>query len=483
MRLIFSLNYGKRSFSFTFSDNFASHCYASYMGPTRKFSILYILGFFAVLVSRWPGHDSEDIKNLRLNTNSSHPTDFWGGASSMFYGHFPNFYPGWESLLLIFQWGVTSAGLALLTKKLQSGWKVRAVWFLISLLVVELGTLLTRDGLMLALLVFGFGLVNASDLSSPRRRNAFLKMSLIVFLIAAWFRPWVSPAIAVLYIYSSKFASSGSTWHHKLLKRFVLILVFMSLALGFEIGSSKILNLEKSYPEQQVMMMDLASMACWSTNQATVDRAISGLANFYQTEKVPNYFCNTFRPTNWIHLFHQDLVSKQQPVFTLIQIGDFQGYSNVRSVWFKSITSSPVDYIQNKLMYASQTLLGGDTRGIRLFSSNYFENSSRSEFFTYFSALVLMPLDAAITIHLFSTIFTFLFFSILVYASTKQLSRYKASELIGLSLFSLLWFAGTVIAYIGDTARFTYTSGALILLAVTSIQFRSRRSPNFPGKD
>ena len=453
------------------------------MGSTRKFSILHFLGFLAVLASRWPGHDSEDIKNLRLNANSPYPTDFWGGASSMFYGHFPDFYPGWESLLLIFQWGITSVGLILLAKRIQSAWKVQAVWFLISLLVVELGTLLTRDGLMLALLVFGFGLVNASDGSSPRRRNAILKTALVVFLIAAWFRPWVSPAIAVLYIYSSKFASSISTWRRKLLSRLVLILVFMSLALGFEIGSSKILNLEKSYPEQQVMMMDLASMACWSTNQSTVDRAILGLENFYQAEKMPTYFCNTFRPTNWIHLFHQDLVSKQQPVFTLIQIGDYQTYADVKSAWISSISSSPVDYIQNKLMYASQTLLGGDTRGIRLFSSNYFENSSRSAFFTFFSALVLAPLDAAITTHLFSPLFTFLFFSIIVYASSKPFSRYKAPELIGLSLFSLLWFAGTVIAYIGDTARFTYTSGALILLAVTFNHFRLRRSISLPGKD
>ena len=134
-------------------------------------------------------------------------------------------------------------------------------------------------------------------------------------------------------------------------------------------------------------------------------------------------------------------------------------------------------------MYASQTLLGGDTRGIRLFSSNYFENSSRSAFFTFFSALVLAPLDAAITTHLFSPLFTFLFFSILVYASSKPFSRYKAPELLGLSLFSLLWFAGTVIAYIGDTARFTYTSGALILLAVTFNHFRLRRSISLPGKD
>ena len=451
------------------------------MGSTRKFSVLYIFCFLTVLAARWPGHDSEDIKNLRLNANSSHPTDFWGGVSSMFYGHFPNFYPGWESLLLIFQWGITSIGLILLTKKMQSGWRGQAFWFLISLIVVELATLLTRDGLMLALLVLSFGLIHISVDASPRRRSAIFKTSLALFSIASWFRPWVSPAIAILFIYSSKFASSSTTWRHKLLKRFVLILVFVSLALGLEIGSSKILGLEKSYPEQQVMMMDLASMACWSTNQASVDRAISGLENFYHAGKLPTYFCNTFRPTNWIHLFHKDLVSKQQPDFQLIQIGDYQSYVKLRSAWIKSITLSPVDYIQNKLMYSSQTLLGGDTRGIRFFRGAYFENSSRSAIFTFLSAIVLMPLDLAITFHLFSPLITFIILSLIAYASSRTQNRFKAPDLIGLTLFSLLWFAGTVIAYIGDTARFTYTSGALIVMAAIFNRFRLSRSFNLPS--
>jgi len=169
----------------------------------------------------------------------------------MFYGHFPNFYPGWESLLLIFQWGITSVGLVLLTKRMRSAWKVQAVWFLISLLVLGLATLLTRDGLMLALLVFGFGLVNASEGLSSRHRNAFLKTAFVVFLIAAWFRPWVSPAIAVLYIYISKFTSSVPTLRRKLTSCFVLILVFTCFALGLEVGSSKILNLKKATPSNR----------------------------------------------------------------------------------------------------------------------------------------------------------------------------------------------------------------------------------------
>jgi len=435
------------------------------------------------LASRWPGHDSEDIKNLRLNANSSSPTDFWGGASSMFYGHFPNFYPGWETLLLIFQWGLTSIGLILLTKKLRQSWKVQAPWFIISILVVELGTLLTRDGLMLALLVFGYGLINSSDNSSPKRRKVFLTTSLLVFLVAAWFRPWVSPAIVVFYIYSSKFASKSSTWRQKILNQVALIFVFVTLALAFEIGASKILNLGKSYPEQQVMLMDLAPMACWSTNQDTVNLAISGLKNFYSTRELPSYFCNTFRPANWVHLFHQDLLSKQEPNFRLLQVGDIRLYEDTKLIWSKLIFSSPIDYIQNKFMYGSQTLLGGDTRGIRLLSDSYFGDTERSRIFAYMSAVILLPLDLAITLHLFSPfVSSLLFGSILVFGSIRSLVRVSPSDLLGLWFFCIFWFTGTIIAYIGDTARFTYTSGALILMVLAFTQFQSRRVEGFSGK-
>jgi hypothetical protein len=436
-----------------------------------------------ILISRWPGHDSEDIKNLRINAKGLQPNDFWGGASSIFYGHFPNFYPGWESLLLFFQWTLTSVGLILLTRRLQSGRKAKVLWLLISLLVIQLGTLLTRDGLMLALLVFGIGLLNSSEGASPRSRRLTSITALTIFLFAAAFRPWVSPAIAVLYIWVSQFASNISTSRQKIFKRFVLGLVFVLLAFGFEVGSSKILNLEKSYPEQQVMMMDLAPMACWSTNQATVDQAISGLESFYSSGKLPDFFCNTFRPTNWIHLFGQDLVSKQRPDFSLIQVGDYQSYTNVRSAWLKSISSSPVDYMQNKLMYASQTLLGGDTRGIRLLNGKYLEEPNKSRPFAFFSALVSAPLDLAITIHLFSPFFSFLIlFLVLISGRLNSSWRSQTSSPVGLWLFILLWFAGTVVAYIGDTARFTYTSGALILMLIAFNQFKSRRNDDLPRK-
>ena len=436
------------------------------------------------LASRWPGHDSEDIKNLRINAHSSSPTDFWGGTSSMFYGHFPNFYPGWETLLLISQWGLTSIGLILLTKKVRRSWKVQAVWFIISILIVELGTLLTRDGLMLALLVFGYGLINSSGISSPKHRKIFLTTSFLAFLVAASFRPWVSPAIVVLYIYLSNLASNSSTWQRKFIKRIVLLFIFVTLALSFEIGSSKILNLGKSYPEQQVILMDLAPMACWSTNQNTVDLAISGLKNFYSKKELPPYFCNTFRPTNWVHLFHQDLLSKQAPDFRLLQVGDMHLYEETKSIWLKLIFSSPVDYIQNKLMYGSQTLVGGDTRGIKLVSDNYFENTERSRIFAYMSAVILLPLDVAITLHLFSPFVSLLLFcSILVFASIRPSERFRLSDLLGLWFFCIFWFTGTIVAYIGDTARFTYTSGALILTVLAFSEFQSRKVEGFSGKD
>ncbi len=126
---------------------------------------------------------------------------------------------------------------------------------------------------------------------------------------------------------------------------------------------------------------------------------------------------------------------------------------------------------------------GGDTRGIRLLNGEYLEEPNKSRPFAFFSALMSVPLDLAITIHLFSPFFSFLIlFLVLISGRLNSSWRSQTSSPVELWLFILLWFAGTVVAYIGDTARFTYTSGALILMLIAFNQFKSRRNDGLPRK-
>ena len=440
--------------------------------------LLFVLSAFLPLFARWPGHDSEDIKNLRINVAGAHPTDFWGGASSLFYGHFPNLYPGWETLLLLFQWLLACSGLFLVSRNLHISRALTIPYFLVVVISVEFATFMTRDGLMLSILLLGIGLIQTAHKSDGKTKKYLKGLALFCFLFAAWFRPWVSPAIYVLFLFVNPRPRLGEKACLRISAYALIILSFSTIALGLEVVTSKALHLEKSYPEQQVMMMDLSAMACWSTNQDTVDKAVEGLRAFYVNEDLPTYFCNTFRPTNWIHLFHKDLLSAQQPEFRLIQAGDMQTYEKVRSSWVKTIVSSPVDYVQNKFMYGSQTLLGGDTRRIRALSGSFYTDSSRSTLFTLFSGMVMMPLDLITTLHLLSpmAIFAALALGLWLPITRRQFNYSNASKYFKLAIFQVFWSLGTVIAYIGDTARFTYSSGVIVFLMMFIVKMKSNIS-------
>lgn len=429
----------------------------------KRLLTVYLFLSLAVLIARWPAHDSEDIKNLRNNFESSNPTDFWGGFSALFYGYFPNFYPGWESLLLIFQWALATAGIIMVlvnAKRLPAKWSIPLLVILISL-----STLVTRDALMLSLILFGIGCSFSYKQSNSKFKSIIICLSVASIFTASCFRPWVSPAIAILILYL--FPNFRGPTRRYL--RFSTILgfcfIFSISSLGAEIISSKSLQLEKSFPQQQVMMMDLSASACWSTNQESVKSSMEGLKYFYSDRKVPDYFCNTFRPTNWIHLFHMDMLTGNQPLFRLIPLNDSQTYKEIQNSWIRNIIQNPVDYIQTKFMYLSQTFLGGDTRRIHLLQPDYYADSNRSPLFLVFSALLLAPLDIVISLHLISPFISiFLLGFILIWRIRRKATDEEINEIFWLSAFQISWVVCTVIAYIGDTARFTYTPGAIVIL-------------------
>lgn len=445
-------------------------------GSTKKYlrPVSYSMSAISVLLARWPAHDSEDIKNLRKNFESANSNDFWGGFPALFYGNFPDFYPGWESLLLFFQWSVSTFGLVVILFKIRRLAFHVAIPLLIILL--SLSTLITRDALMLSLMLFGLAIATIFKDSKSAFRPIVGSFSIFVFFVAACFRPWVGMAIAFLVLMVFPTLRLGKLRISRFLFVFSFVSLFFIASVGVEVLSTRTLALERSYPEQQVMVMDLAASACWSTNQATVSQSKEALANFYLDGVVPHYFCNTFRPTNWVHLFQPDLLSGNTTTFRLIPQGDADSYKQLRKAWFESVLSHPVDYVQTKLMYASQTILGGDSRKIRLLDSNYYENSSRSDLHLMYSGLILAPLDFSVSLHIFSPFFSSLFMGYVFFLSLrKKYFEYFPKSTIWLSAFLITWLICTVVAYIGDTARFTYTSGAIVIL-VLLCQRKSREN-------
>jgi hypothetical protein len=126
----------------------------------------------------------------------------------------------------------------------------------------------------------------------------------------------------------------------------------------------------------------------------------------------------------------------------------------------------PATYIQNKYMFGSQVFIAGDSRYLRLFSSNYYSTSSRIDLIDRLIGLFFLPWDVIITLHLLSmNASLILWITVLLKQYRNGKSRNFKNDLIYVCSF-ILWLGATVVAYIGDNGRYTYAASLALLFSL-----------------
>jgi hypothetical protein len=417
--------------------------------------VLSIATFFLQI----PSFYGEDIVNARSNYFTGDRTDFWGGVSTFVYSFIPNLGFRWQVWLAIFQIVLTSLALQkLLVTKNQ-----KRITYLLKLFVIYsalvFGSQMTRDGLMFSLLVFGY-----AALDSALRNHGSVRvliLPLLIICIAMSFRPWLSVAIIPILLipfWRSNFKISRLT--------IATITVLIAVApLAIEFATSKGLELKKSFPEQQVLLMDSAATYCYTTNTETGIRAEKVLLLFTSDPNYPKFVCQLYRPDTWLSLTKAINTSSAgyEVDFSLIQPGDSERYEALRSSWMKMIVNDPVTYLQNKILFASKLLIGSDSRNISILSAE----TNATKMFAIYRILY----DVAITIHIFS------FLAFIVTLFSLPISRYlkrKENGLIidrvsiNLLVAVVLWTSLSAIAYIGSNGRYTYALTILSLVIYIS---------------
>ena len=412
--------------------------------------ILSLAAFFMQI----PSYYGEDIVNARNNYLTGSRIDFWGGISTLVYAHVPNLGFRWQIWLAVFQITLTSIALQRLLPKVIQHRRKKVIKYLIAYSALTFGSQMTRDGLMFSLLMFGFATLNT--LMSNDRPKKLMIGPLAIVCLAMSFRPWLSIAVVPLLMIFLKRSDIR-------LKRWVMAMLVITISiapLAIELVAAKSLHLEKSFPQQQVMLMDTAASYCYTTNTRTGERAEKALAIF---SKDPNYkriACQLFRPDTWISLTKATNTSSAgfEVNISLIEPGNLNKYEDLESKWVELIINDPVTYIQNKILFASKLLIGSDSRNISIFSAETIP--------TKVLAIYRLLFDIAITFHLFSFIACI---AILFYLPTK---RYIKNKNRGLRIdeFTLclitsifVWNSLSAVAYVGSNGRYTY---ALSLLSI-----------------
>jgi hypothetical protein len=234
-----------------------------------------------------------------------------------------------------------------------------------------------------------------------------------------------------------------------------------------EIAITKSLKLAKSYPEQQVMIMDVAASYCYTNNTSTGARAKSALQLFSSDEKYPGVACQLYRPDTWLSLTKAGNTSSEGITsdFWLIEAGDSNKYEKVKSLWMNMILSDPVTYVQNKVIFGGKLLIGSDSRNFSFLNEKDLKRK--------LLALYKLPYDLAITFHLFSLLATVIFLlvgPICLYRKGNSGLLVVDSERLLLFLSLLIWLGLSSIAYIGSNGRYTYTITIITLILLISSQ-------------
>lgn len=410
-----------------------------------------------IFLSQIPSYYGEDIVNARNNFLTGSKTDFWGGISTIFYSYIPNFGFRWQIWLALFQISLTTCAVLILVRNLSTRFLVGCIEFFVVYISLMFSVQMTRDSLMFSLLIFGLALLVLSP--ALNRRKFSLVSGLILITLGMSLRPWLSISVIPIVLLLVKKSNP------QILKRTTtLLIILIALMPGIlEITSTKMLSLKKSFPEQQVMIMDAAATYCFSNSDTSGEKAKEFLSNFTKIPGFENRICQFYRPDTWQSLTASTSTSSKhlKSDFWIIPAGSNYTYSKLTSSWVDLVVHDPVTYFQNKLLFAGKLLIGSDMRSFSLLSS--------SDLISMISATVRTPYEFVIAAHLISI---FACLMILLSIPTWRSITSRRSEIsIDVHSFTFIislvsWLICSSIAYIGSNGRYTY-SITLITLVFT----------------
>lgn len=437
----------------------------------RKKSILIYLLALATFASQYSFFYGEDIVNARNNYLTGSRIDFWGGISTLIYSFIPSFGLRWQVWLAILQLLLTALGLKILLNKESTNLSWRLMELLGIYCALQFSSQMTRDGLMFSILVFGLALLRAWVFG--RKSKAVLLAAFLVITFGMSFRPWLSLAIipVILLILNQPRLKMS-----RLLKLALVAAISIAPVLT-EYSVSSLLRLEKSYPEQQVMLMDTAASYCYTNSTSTGVRARNALSLFTTDSNFPKTACQSFRPDTWVSLTNGGNTSSEgiENDFALIQPRDQYRYEQLRGFWLTMTVSDPVTYLQNKTIFAGKIIFGSDTRNLSILGqSNNYEKGL---------AVYKLPYEIAITLHLLSLLAGILLLVLLPlidYIRRKSTGVEFDSVSVKLITAMSLWLWLSSIAYIGSNGRYTYTISLIsfLLFVVHRIEIQASGQKN-----
>ncbi len=441
---------------------FQSHPQSSGL-KANAFRVLLIIGALSNLIAVWSLNSGEDITTSRLNYDSGKPNNFLGGFAGLFYSSIPEIWVTWWQMLLIIQGFLVSTGLYLLfrSRATLASRKLFTFILIFCFITINLGMTLTRDGAMIAFIFFGIGILKLGEGFPLARILGFASI-----VISLSFRPWLGIClIPILFVYVSR-------GQHN--KRLFTSLISLSLAfapMGIESVTTITQGLSDAYPQQTVMLHDIASSYCLSTNQKTRDLAFRELEKNSTQKDSLLLLCEFYKPSTWQNIIvpnpEDARISELKAPIRLIQQNEKEKYESLQRSWSGIIRDDPSTYIQNHFFFLSQVLISGESQPLRIQETikSYAYDANFLEILKVMSEIIHTPVSILVRLHIVSPLITIF---ALLFLHSRRRELLKSLMVKSTTLSFALWILITTIGFVSDNGRYTYLPILLIWAAVIS---------------
>jgi hypothetical protein len=387
----------------------------------------------------------------QISKNLTNKSDWWGSLLPLIsFSHSKAIFLLITTVSVLFYW----IGISLILSK----HKMESLKLFLFLILSTFGAIFAaqniRDALLFSLAILTIGCFERISILHSTK-TYLIPVFILILLTTFKYVTAIPICLMLIYKYLSKNFKKPT-----LQIFFTLIFTFFIGVSGIILDKSiaKVFSLEKSFPEQQVMYQDLASFYCWSQDKYTRNLALEGLKYGLNSFSEPQNICLMHRPNAWVYLVGPGKFGNQEFIPPLKQLTstDAKSFRGLRSGWLKTIISDPVDYIQFKLIFATQILTVGNPFHFPTNPDEMLIGQNHNQIFKI-SNFIWFPLEKLSELIGYSYFFStfFLLMVIIVGLCTKN-NIWRKSFLLKLLAINIFNITILSIAYVSDEARYIF---------------------------
>lgn len=412
--------------------------------------VISISSLFALLVS-FPLTPSVDAVSARSDYLLN-PNNWFGSLTPFVYGQAPGGGDYWFYCVALFQVALFTVGFILLIKNRRISHKSS---FFFAFFGATYSSWVIRDSLLFSLMILALGLLAVNLKSSNARKNLFVFFGLCLLLISLTIRPFLGIAFILVYFLIFKNLTRIR------IIAVSLAIIFSVVPLALDTGLSRVLRQSDSYPAQQVIIFDIAQMACWSSNEEVRAKALNALLPLANTGNFDS-LCENLKPYNWQFLVYGFESNSANPLKRLTKEDSLQ-YKDLTTSYLHLSLQRPDELLKIKFRNFSELIFAnGQFDGL--------ENSGS------LNSNLLKVLDK---LHLFSWIITIPFIGFLMFkrAILRRNSYATFDDLVFSVLTSgILMIPLISIFYVGAIGRYTFIPVFILLLSIALLKDLKRTS-------